>query len=140
MWMLAAPAAAQHAHDQMTRPPADRRLKYLSKPDAEKVAALASVMIPSDEGPGATEAGVVYFIDALLSTATEPERAIYRAGLASPQAPKEGDPYFELVRTHTIMGFFADPKYGGNANETGWRLIGFENKMGFTPPFGFYDK
>jgi len=110
-----------------------------TQPEADRIAALASVIIPSDEGPGAREAGVVYFIDALLATAPEPDRAVYRTGLATKQAPKEGEPFFETIRTHTITGFLSDPKYGGNANETGWRLIGFENKMGFTPPFGHYD-
>jgi gluconate 2-dehydrogenase gamma chain len=137
--MLAAPAAAQHAHEQMTLPLAERKLRYFSAAEAERVAALASVIIPSDEGPGATEAGVVYFIDAMLAGASEAERAVYRAGLASSAVPKEGEPYFELVRTHTIMGFLSHPQYGGNAGGVGWKVIGFEDKMGFAPPFGFYD-
>ena len=139
LWMLAAPAAAQHAHEQMALPPGQRKLKFFTQPEADRVADLASIIIPSDEGPGAREAGVVYFIDALLTTAPETDRAIYRTGLATKQNPKEGDPFFETIRTHTIMGFLSDPRYGGNIDEAGWRLIGFENKMGFTPPFGHYD-
>jgi Gluconate 2-dehydrogenase subunit 3 len=34
-------------------------------------------------------------------------------------------PFFALVRTHTIQGTFCDPAYGGNANFTGWDLIGY---------------
>jgi gluconate 2-dehydrogenase gamma chain len=34
-------------------------------------------------------------------------------------------PFFALVRTHTIQGMFCDPFYGGNANFTGWDLIGY---------------
>jgi gluconate 2-dehydrogenase gamma chain len=139
MWMLAAPAAAQHAHEQMSLPAAARKLRYFSAAEAEKVAALASVIIPSDEGPGAREAGVVYFIDALLMGAGPKARAVYKAGLLSSEAAKEGEPFFEMVRTHTVMGFLSDPKYGGNAGEAGWKVIGFENRMGFTTPFGFYD-
>jgi gluconate 2-dehydrogenase gamma chain len=48
--------------------------------------------------------------------------------------------FFTLVRQHTIMGFFSDPKYGGNFNKVGWKLIGFEDKFAFEPPFGYYDR
>jgi gluconate 2-dehydrogenase gamma chain len=139
MWMLAAPAAAQHAHEQMGKPPGERKLRYFTVAEGERVAALASVIVPSEEGPGAREAGVVYFIDALLAAGTEEERALYRSGLAAGAEARVGEPFFELVRTHTVMGFLSDPKYGGNAGELGWKVIGFENRMGFTPPFGFYD-
>lgn len=139
MWMLAAPAAAQHAHEQMSVAPGARKLRYFSAAEAERVAALASVIIPSDEGPGAREAGAVYFIDALLAGAGPEERAVYKEGLLSRAVAREGEPFFEMVRTHTVMGFLSDPKYGGNAGEVGWKVIGFENRMGFTPPFGFYD-
>lgn len=139
MWMAAAPLAAQHAHLQMAKPAAERKLRYLQADEAERVAALATVILPSDDGPGAREAGVVYFIDALLAEAGEAERAVYRTGLASAATPKEGEPFFEMVRTHTVMGFLSDPKYGGNAGEAGWKWIGFESRMGFSTPFGFYD-
>ncbi len=33
--------------------------------------------------------------------------------------------FFNLVRTNTIQGTFADPFYGGNANFVGWDLIGY---------------
>ena len=33
--------------------------------------------------------------------------------------------FFNLLRTHTIEGTFCDPYYGGNANFTGWDLIGY---------------
>jgi hypothetical protein len=76
MWMHAAPAAAQHAHEQMAVDPGGRKLRYFAAAEAERVTALASVIIPSDEGPGAREAGVVYFIDALLRGAVPEERLV----------------------------------------------------------------
>ena len=100
--MLAAPAAAQHAHEQMAKAPGERKLRHFSAAEGERVAALASVMIPSDEGPGAKEAGVVYFIDALLAGAGEEERAVYRAGLASTAVPKEGEPFFGMKKVEGI--------------------------------------
>ena len=47
--------------------------------------------------------------------------------------------FFDLVRTHTILGFFGNPSYGGNRNQVGWKLIGFEDRFQFEPPFGYYD-
>ncbi len=45
--------------------------------------------------------------------------------------------FFELARTLTIMGFMADPKYGGNANLAGWRVARYpgprHHKGGYTP-------
>ena len=39
--------------------------------------------------------------------------------------PAEAPPsplFFELVRAHTLIGFLADPKYGGNRDYAGWRV------------------
>jgi gluconate 2-dehydrogenase gamma chain len=47
--------------------------------------------------------------------------------------------FFELVRRHTILGFFSHPQYGGNRDRIGWKLIGFESAAVFEPPFGYYD-
>ena len=48
-------------------------------------------------------------------------------------------PLFGRMRFLVMVGMFADPKYGGNRDEVGWKLIGFENRMSHTPPFGYYD-
>ena len=34
---------------------------------------------------------------------------------------------------------FALPEYGGNQNLVGDKLIGFEDHLGWTTPFGHYD-
>jgi gluconate 2-dehydrogenase gamma chain len=47
--------------------------------------------------------------------------------------------FFELLRTHTLYGFLGNPSYGGNRDRIGWKLIGFENRMAYQPPFGYYD-
>lgn len=36
-----------------------------------------------------------------------------------------GAQFFELVRKHTLDGFFGDPKYGGNRDSVGWKILGF---------------
>jgi len=33
--------------------------------------------------------------------------------------------FFNMLRTHTMEGMFADPVYGGNKDFAGWRLVGF---------------
>jgi gluconate 2-dehydrogenase gamma chain len=54
------------------------------------------------------------------------------------RADEQSD-FFELVRHHTILGFFSHPQYGGNRDRIGWKLIGFEDAAVFQPPFGYYD-
>jgi len=42
--------------------------------------------------------------------------------------------FFETVRLHTIVGFLADPSYGGNQGYAGWRVAGYPGprRKGFT--------
>jgi gluconate 2-dehydrogenase gamma chain len=52
------------------------------------------------------------------------------AGFTLPTAQE----FFNVVRTHTMEGMFADPLYGGNRDFAGWRLVGFPGAQGnFTP-------
>ena len=37
-----------------------------------------------------------------------------------------GREFFQLVRRHTLEGFFGDPKYGGNREQIGWKILKFE--------------
>ncbi|PYT19675.1 MAG: hypothetical protein DMG57_44565 [Acidobacteria bacterium] len=52
--------------NQSPRPPP--RGLNLSIPQPPRIAAIANQIIPSNDGPGAREAGVIYFIDRALST------------------------------------------------------------------------
>ncbi|HET9529462.1 MAG TPA: gluconate 2-dehydrogenase subunit 3 family protein [Blastocatellia bacterium] len=36
----------------------------------------------------------------------------------------EASSFFSMIRTHTVEGIFADPKYHGNAGGVGWKLLG----------------
>ena len=47
---------------------------------------------------------------------------------------------FNLLRTVTISGYFSHPSHGGNRNNAGWKTIGLEDRMSWTPPFGYYDR
>ena len=157
-------AAQQHAHEAVrsaTPPP----FQTLDAATAAEIDAIASQIVPSTDGPGAHEAGVVYFIDRALSTFDADLRETYRTGLAQVKQKRqemfpgsagiaaltsgqqvqfmraiEHTDFFELLRTHTLYGFLGNPSYGGNRDRTGWKLIGFEDRMVYQPPFGYYDQ
>ncbi len=42
-----------------------------------------------------------------------------------PVAAGDSAEFFELIRALTIMGFLADPSYGGNQNYAGWKVAGY---------------
>jgi gluconate 2-dehydrogenase gamma chain len=157
-------AAHEHARNAtLADPPAG--FEFFSPQQADEVAAMAAQIIPSNETPGAREARVIYFIDRALATFDDEKRELYTKGLDDLRAKTRGmffgtgkfsalEPaqqvellkaiektdFFEQVRVHTIIGFFANPEYGGNYNQVGWKLIGFEDEFFFEPPFGFYDR
>jgi len=158
--------AQEHAH-RMASAESEASLEYFDARAASEVEALAAQIIPAGPGadsPGAREAGVIYFIDRALKTFDKDKQDNYRQGMADFQEARkqmfpgsesiaglsaeqqfrllramEKKPFFELLRTHVVMGFFCDPSYRGNRNEAGWKLIGFEDKFQFEPPFGYYD-
>ena len=140
------------------------KFEFFSSEQALEVESVAAQIIPTDDTPGAREAGAVYFIDRALTTFDRERQAVYTQGLGDlqaktrelfPNATKfsglsaaqqiqvlkaiEKTPFFAQVRTHTITGFLANPEYGGNRDEIGWKLIGFDGKFHYQPPFGYYD-
>jgi gluconate 2-dehydrogenase gamma chain len=32
--------------------------------------------------------------------------------------------FFRLLRDHTMMGFYGDPRHGGNRDRVSWRMLG----------------
>ena len=77
-------SAAEHAH-QAARSSAPAKFQFLSPEQAIEIDAITARIIPSDETPGAHEAGVVYFIDRALVTFAIDNQQIYRDGLPSLQ-------------------------------------------------------
>ena len=59
---------------------------FLSDREVGVLEAMLEQIIPSDEDPGAREAGVIYFIDRQLVGPYERFQSIYREGLASVEA------------------------------------------------------
>jgi gluconate 2-dehydrogenase gamma chain len=78
-------AAAEHAH-QAAKSSAPPKFQFFTPEEAVEIDAIASRIIPSDETPGAREAGVVYFIDRALTTFAVDDQKPYRQGLPALQA------------------------------------------------------
>jgi len=138
---------------------------FFTPADAADVDAIATTILPDDVAPGAHEAGVIHFIDRALSTFFSVLAQEFRVQLAAFQnacrkqntdaatfadlPPErriafmrtvEQTPFFEQMRLLTLLGMFSSPAYGGNVGGAGWKLLGFEDRHVFAPPFGWYDR
>ncbi len=78
-------SAADHAHRaaQSATPP---KFEFFSPEQAAEIDAIAARIIPTDDTPGAREAGVVYFIDRALTTFASDDQKTYKGGLPELQA------------------------------------------------------
>lgn len=160
------PEIARAAHEaHAAQATGTRSIVFFTPADAADVAAISARIVPSGALPGAEEAGVVYFIDGALSTFFARLAPDFRAQLAAfqtvcrernPEAASfaaltldrqiellhtaEQTPFFERMHLLTLIGMFSSPVYGGNVDGAGWRLLGFEDRHVFEPPFGWYDR
>jgi len=152
---------------EVPRPHAARAAATSSRPlvlteaSWRTVEAITARIIPTDDQPGAVEAGCTNFIDKALAHEDAALRPTYEEGVAGIDAVSRkrfakrfvelaseqqddvlaalesgkadgwpaSDPspakFFETVRAHTIVGFLADPKYGGNRGYAGWKVVGY---------------
>lgn len=137
--------------------------RILTTEDAMEFEAIASRIMPSDETPGATEAGVIYFIDTILSKDLDSQRADLLTGLQELQASVvrnygtdffhqldttqqdelltqiQTTEFFATIRYLSIAGMFSLPEYGGNKDRMGFQLLGLEEHQAWQAPYGFYD-
>ena len=165
-WLTADPdqlrASLVHARARANAP---APLWEILTPDqAADVDAIAAQIIPTDDLPGAREAGAVYFVDHSLATWAHDQRDPFAHGLdelnrevrhrwtgpgrfAALSSERqiellhaaEQTPFFQTMRFFTIAGTFANPSWGGNHEKVGWRILGFEDRFVWQPPFGDYD-
>jgi gluconate 2-dehydrogenase gamma chain len=141
----------------------NEKFSVLTDEEVQEFQAIAARIIPTDETPGATEAGVIYFIDNVLADDKEKEHETLRLGLRELQVaaalsfnasyfhelePEQQDhlltasedtPFFGTIRFLTIAGMFSLPEYGGNRDKVGYELIGFEDRHAWQSPYGYYD-
>jgi len=141
------------------------KISFFTAAEAADVEAVAAQIVPTDDSPGAREAGAVYFIDRALATFFSQLAGDYRDQLAAfqttfrqqhPGVPSfaslpsneqidylkgvDQTPFFNTTRLLTLLGMFTLPAYGGNRDGIGWTLIGFQDAHFFRPPFGYYDR
>jgi gluconate 2-dehydrogenase gamma chain len=132
---------------------------FFTPDEALCVIALCEQIIPKDESPGATDAGVIYYIDRQLSTIFLYNQESYRNGILNLQSYcrqkygkcfemidfdeqtkllkkletnnlKESDwngghasDFFNLLRSHTMQGFYGSPIHGGNKDYSSFRML-----------------
>lgn len=158
-------ARAAHEAHEAARAPQPAAYTLLDAAQAADVAALTAQIVPTDDTPGAREAGASYFIDRALGSFFAHWRPSFMEGLAQFQAAArqahpqtssfaalsseqqvaflqgvDTTPFFDQARMLTLCGMFSGPEYGGNRDGIGWKLMGFEDQHIFEPPFGFYDQ
>jgi gluconate 2-dehydrogenase gamma chain len=151
------------------------RYRVLSEEEALTLGAACDQIVPKDQDPGASEAGVVAFIDRQLATRAKRDLARWRAGIRGLDAGssrRHGVPFaeaafddqtallrdleqgvgdkgdwqgiapaafFRLLRDYTMMGFYGDPRHGGNKERVAWRMLGVPDppvrgRLHETPP------
>jgi gluconate 2-dehydrogenase gamma chain len=103
-----APADAAALEQRVrTRPrPPREPLKALTAHEADLLDRIAELLVPSDEnGPGATEAMAVRYIDRALAGALADQRDAYRVGLEALERyarQTRGTPFLQLTETRQI--------------------------------------
>ena len=176
VWLVAASCARDETagktdtgqvapHMGAESPAPAQELVHFSAAQAADIDAIASRIIPTDDSPGAHEAGAVFFIDRTLTGFAKDQAPLFDAGLLelSKTVKKshgadatfakltteqqdamlktmEKSDFFGAMRFATIAGFLALPKYGGNKDYIGWAYIGQEHAFEHKPPFGWYDR
>ncbi|MGA2753077.1 MAG: gluconate 2-dehydrogenase subunit 3 family protein [Terracidiphilus sp.] len=122
---------------------------FLSDTQALTLAALCDRIIPADDFPSASQAGVVTYIDHQLARTYRRYRDAYRDGLEQANAisrkrfgrdlaalpaqqqieivgaiEQQNRKFFDLVRGHTLEGYYGSPRHGGNRDAVSWRMLG----------------
>jgi len=123
--------------------------RFFTAEEASTLDALCEQIIPTDQDPGARDAGVLEFIDRQIVRHLRRHKRAYRdglqavdslsrgrhgksyAGLSSgqqaallPEIEKVQGAFFELVVSHALMGFYGSPRHGGNREGASWKMLG----------------
>ena len=123
--------------------------EFLSDAESRTLAALCDQIVPADDYPSASQAGVLNYIDRQLVRHFRRFQSDYRKGLreanqlsrqqcgldlaaASTEQQlaivtmmeQQQRQFFELARTHTLQGYYGAPRHGGNRDAVSWRMLG----------------
>jgi len=120
---------------------------FFTTEEAQTITALCEQIIPADEDPGASWAGVIRYIDRQLVNHFKEDQQTYRQGIADLNRLAKGRfedldsarqfsllesidneeklrPFFDLVIAHTMQGYYGSPRHGGNHEWISWRILG----------------
>lgn len=123
--------------------------EFLSDDQARTLSAICDQIVPADEFPSASQAGVLSYIDRQLVRHYRRHRDAYKTGLEQAEAlsrkrfgqelaalspPQQLEivsalehqcpRFFELVHNHTMEGYYGPPRHGGNRDAVSWRMLG----------------
>jgi len=126
--------------------------EFLSDAQARTLKAICDQIIPKDDFPSASEAGVLSYIDKQLVRHYRPHQDAYRDGLEQAEAEsrkqfgkeisglgaadqlavvmdmeRDHHGFFEMVRNHTLEGYYGSPRHGGNRDEVSWKMLGLDD-------------
>jgi gluconate 2-dehydrogenase gamma chain len=124
---------------------------FLSDAQARTLTAICDQIIPADDFPSASQAGVLTYIDKQLVRHFRRHQNAYRDGLENAEAishkrfgselaaltspqqlevvsaiEQQHPDFFNLVRSHTLQGYYGSPRHGGNINAVSWRMLGLD--------------
>lgn len=155
--------ACRQANEQNPTASADAQTTILSRDLAIELDAISARIVPTDDTPGAREAGSVRFMEVVLADGREDQLTILQTGIVELNASAsrefgvasfaalsetqqdalltaiETTPFFSTVRFLTVASLFALPQYGGTGPDVGYELIGMTHAHAYMPPFGYYD-
>jgi gluconate 2-dehydrogenase gamma chain len=123
--------------------------EFLTDGQAQTLTAICDRIIPADDFPSASQAGTVDYIDRQLARRFRRHRDTYcdglkqaeemsrqrfgkeLAGLTAEQQDeivntieRQNRAFFDLVRSHTMQGFYGSPRHGGNRDAVSWQMVG----------------
>ena len=124
---------------------------FLSDGQARTLAAICDQIVPADNYPSASQAGVLTYIDKQLVRHLRRHQDAYRDGLEQAEAisrkrfgsdlaslapaqqfevvstiEQQHLEFFNLVRSHTLQGYYGSPRHGGNRDAVSWRMLGLD--------------
>ena len=130
----------------------DSNWEFFTEDEAATLTAICDQIIPADDFPSASQAGVLNYIDKQITRHYRPHQRAYRKGLervnllsqqrygkilaaATPaehlqivtSLEKSDTSFFNLVRSHTFEGYYGSPRHGGNRNAVSWHMLGLDD-------------
>ena len=130
---------------------AGSKWEFLNDSQAATLAVLCDQIVPADDFPSASQAGVLVYIDRQLVRHYRRHRQTYIRGLEQAEslsrtrfgqslavlAPvqqleiataleQQERQFFSLLRAHTMEGYYGTPRHGGNRDAVSWRMLGLD--------------